>query len=106
LESGLSVPSGLPLNEKAFAWGAWEATARWSYVNLDKTIVPLAGSTPLPGKLNDATAGLNWYWNAYTKVQFNWIHAMLDNRARGDSKTDIFAGRFQLEFQGRPTVAR
>ncbi len=54
---------------------------------------------------------LNWWWNQYTRVQFNWIHAMLDNTGytvpvasggaiagKGYSQTDIFAARFQIEF--------
>jgi hypothetical protein len=41
--------------------------------------------------------GTHW-WNQYTRVQFNWIHTMLDNNARGFSAMDIFATRFQVEF--------
>src|SRR5690606_13628585 len=71
-------------------WGAWEVVGRWSYVDLnDANAAPVlvaAGPppTPNPGRLHDTTLGLNWFWNSYTKVQFNWIHAFLDNRALGD----------------------
>jgi hypothetical protein len=27
------------------------------------------------GRLTDFTTDLNWYLNAYTRVQFNWINA-------------------------------
>ena len=88
-------------------WGAWEVAARWSYLNLSATnIVPanqLSNSagpppSPNPGSLNESTVALNWWWNTYTRVQFNWIHCMLENNARGFSQMDIFATRFQIEF--------
>jgi phosphate-selective porin OprO/OprP len=80
-------------------WGAWELAARLSYVNLnDPQAVPQPGFPTLPGRLVDSTLGLNWYWNAYTKLQLNWIHAWLDNAAFGSSDTDIYAARAQVEF--------
>ena len=105
-------------------WGAWELAFRWSYLNLSETskvvatnfVSPSAtGATlptsPNPGILSDSTVALNWWWNQYTRVQFNWIHAMLDNTGytvpvasgggiagKGYSQTDIFAARFQIEF--------
>lgn len=80
-------------------WGAWEVAARLSYVNLnDGDAVPLPGSGARPGRLTDSTVGLNWYWNAHAKLQFNWIHCWLDNSVFGDSETDIYAARAQLEF--------
>jgi phosphate-selective porin OprO/OprP len=82
-------------------WGAWEACARWSYVNLnDPGAIPLAGAagpppTPNPGRLHDTTLGLNWFWNSNTQVQLNWIHCFLDDAA-GNSDCNIYAARFQL----------
>lgn len=99
---------GLGRDSYICGWGAWEATARWSYVNLDDpnqiaypVAQPIPGPPPIfpnPGSMNEATLGLNWYWNAYAKLQFCWMHCMLDDRATGDSTADIFAGRFQVEF--------
>lgn len=88
-------------------WGAWEATARWSYVNLNDpnalaavapgppTTAPVPGN---PGRLNEVTLGLNWYWNTYAKVQLNWIHCALDNGLTGNSNCDIYCARFQVAF--------
>ena len=45
------------------------------------------------GELTDVTLGVNWYMNAYAKVQFNYIHAFLDNPTFGDSDTGIYAAR-------------
>ncbi len=57
--------------------------------------------------LNESTVGLNWYWNQFTKVQFNWIHCMLSSQYHGMSNMDIFGHysvmdvamiRYQIEF--------
>jgi phosphate-selective porin OprO/OprP len=41
---------------------------------------------------------LNWWWNQYTRLQFNWIHTMIDNTGRGPSTMNTFASRCQIEF--------
>ncbi len=85
-------------------WGAWELTGRWSYVNLNSPnavpILTTAGPppSPNPGRLNDVTLGLNWYWNTYTKLQFNYINCFLDNATLGNSYTGIYVAMFQVEF--------
>jgi phosphate-selective porin OprO/OprP len=88
------------IGERGFCgWGAWEVAARLSYVDLDDAgAMPLPGSGPRPGSLANSTLGLNWYWNAHAKLQFNWIHCWLDNATFGDSETDIYCARTQLEF--------
>lgn len=53
--------------------GAIELTAR--YENLDYTSL-LTG-----GRGWAATAGVNWYLNSFTRLQFNWVHWDTDNRA-------------------------
>ncbi len=71
--------------------GAWEVAARWSYLDLnDKDI--------RGGRLNDVTLGINWYLNRFTKFQFNYIHAYLNDEDSIDSNADIFATRAQLDF--------
>lgn len=85
--------------------GAWEVAARISYVDLTSNGVP-------GGTLTDFTAGVNWYWNPYTKMVFNYIHAWNDQDQRfaygatppgpfpgvGPNDTDIFAARIQMDF--------
>ncbi|TWU34538.1 Porin P precursor [Novipirellula aureliae] len=72
-------------------WGAWEATSRYSYLDLNDDDIQ-------GGRLNDVTLGLNWYLNNYTKFQANYIHAMLDSPVNGDSDADIVAMRAQVDF--------
>jgi phosphate-selective porin OprO/OprP len=88
-------------------WGAWEIAARWSYLNLAATNVDpvnqlpaIAGPPPAPnlGTINESTVALNWWWNQYTRVQFNWIHGMPDYNVAGFAPYDIFGTRFQIEF--------
>jgi phosphate-selective porin OprO/OprP len=88
-------------------WGAWEVAFRWSYVDLGPTnILPAnqlssaAGPPPAPnlGNLNQSTVALNWWWNKFTRLQFNWIHGMPDYNTIGFAPYDIFATRFQVEF--------
>lgn len=88
-------------------WGAWEVAFRWSYLDLSAdNIVPgnqlsnIVGPppSPNPGTLNETTLALNWWWNRFTRVQFNWIHSMPDYDSVGSAPLDIFAARFQIEF--------
>jgi phosphate-selective porin OprO/OprP len=75
----------------ASGWGAWELATRLSYIDLNDKDVH-------GGELVDVTAGINWYWNPYTKVVFNYIHAFNNNPTYGWNDTDIFAMRAQMDF--------
>jgi len=73
--------------------GAWEMAARWSWLDLNGT------NLPGPGRdLTNLTLGLNWYLNGFTKFQFNYIHAGLDDPDLGESDANIFGMRGQLDF--------
>jgi phosphate-selective porin OprO/OprP len=75
-------------------WGAWEVAGRWSYVDLN------SGSVT-GGVQNDATFGINWYMNPYTKTTFNYIHAWVDRPLPGltpRSELNAFAAMVQLDF--------
>ncbi|MBX3414628.1 MAG: hypothetical protein KF708_18215 [Pirellulales bacterium] len=98
---------GLGRHARMCGWGAWEVTFRWSYLDLETgKILPvnqLSNSvgpppSPNPGIVNESTIGLNWWWNRFTRVQFNWIHSMPDYPTVGVAPFDIFAARFQVEF--------
>jgi phosphate-selective porin OprO/OprP len=91
-------------------WGAWEVAARWSVVDLrnpddldghyysSSTNTFTGTSKAGNGTLNDSTVGVTWFLNVHTKMQFNWIHAMLDNTATGWSQADLFVTRVQVDF--------
>jgi phosphate-selective porin OprO and OprP len=54
-------------------WGAWQIAARYDY--LDLTDRDIRG-----GVGHGYTLGLNWYWNAYAKVQSNLIFGDISQR--------------------------
>ncbi|MEZ6061298.1 MAG: porin [Planctomycetaceae bacterium] len=71
--------------------GAWEVAMRYSWINLNEGVVT-------GGELSNVTFGLNWYLNDFTKLQFNYINADLVRAPVGDSDTNIYAVRAQLDF--------
>jgi phosphate-selective porin OprO and OprP len=71
--------------------GAWEIAARWSYIDLDSQNIR-------GGTLSDLTLSLNWHLNPYTRVRWEYIHAMLDRAPVGDSFAQIFGMRFDMDF--------
>jgi len=82
VRQGRRVSSGL---------GAWELAARYSTIVLnDKNIQG--------NNLTDFTFGLNWYLNKYTRMKFNYIRAFLQDSAAANTQTDIWGGRFDVEF--------
>lgn len=92
--TGNGVLSGVRPNRcvgKECGLGAWEIAGRWSSLDLND-------GTIQGGRLNNLTAGLNWYWNPNTKFQFNYIHSILDKSGFGESSADLFAMRAQLTF--------
>lgn len=80
-----------PWNTRCCGAGAWEVACRYSWMDLNEP--GIAG-----GELNNITWGLNWYLNDFTKLQFNYIDSDLNRAPVGDSHTDIFAVRAQLDF--------
>jgi phosphate-selective porin OprO/OprP len=111
LKNPIPYADFIPLKSDGIrGWGAWGLAARWSAVDLtnpsklnghyynSSTNTFNTTSNAGNGILNDITVGLNWYMNAHTKVQVNWIHAMLDNSAKGFSSAELFVGRMQVDF--------
>lgn len=70
--------------------GAWELAARY-------TVVDLNDSDVLGGELDAWTAGVNWYWSPFFRVQFNYV--MTDRDAPDGSGTAHgFLMRFSLNL--------
>lgn len=91
-------------------WGAWEVAGRYSIVDLrnpasldghyyNTATNTFTGTSKVGnGVLQDLTLGVTWFLNVHSKIQFNYIHAMLDNTARGYSDADLFVTRVQVDF--------
>lgn len=71
--------------------GAWEVAGRWSWLDLNDNAIQ-------GGTIVDYTAGVNWYWNPYTKMVFNYVHSISDSPVLPQSQTDMFGVRAQLDF--------
>jgi phosphate-selective porin OprO and OprP len=76
-------------------WGALNVAARYSWLDVtDKDITGGVGES--------GTLAINWFWNAYAKVQFNLIYGDIHDRGPVggfDSGNYLIAGtRFAVEF--------
>jgi phosphate-selective porin OprO/OprP len=70
--------------------GAWEVLLRYSHTELNDTPV-------LGGRMNNITAGVNWYWNPNAKLQFNYINAKID-RGPTDGTLQVFQSALAFDF--------
>lgn len=77
--------------QSGYGMGAWEVAGRVSYIDLND-------STVRGGQMTDLTFGVNWYLNPYTKLVANYIHSFTDNPVFGDTNTDIYGVRAQIDF--------
>ena len=71
--------------------GAWEVAGRWSYLDLNDAAIR-------GGNIMDYTVGINWYWNPYTKMVFNYVHAISNPVGSPQAQTDMFGVRAQIDF--------
>ncbi len=74
----------------ALSLGAWEAKARWSYLNLE---------TLNKGTYNDMTVGCNWYWSERIRVMFDYIHPITSQDTTfGATQSDLLAMRMDFNW--------
>lgn len=85
--------------------GAWEIQARYDDFSVDRNIFTSGFADPneWTNHVRTVDAGLNWYLNKYTKIYWDWQHAMYSNpipyRPGGVQKTsDLFWLRCQIYF--------
>lgn len=82
-------------SEETPGWGAWNIAARYSY--LDVSDADVTGGVGESG-----TLAINWFWNAYAKVQFNLIYGSIDDRGPIGGYSDgtycIAGTRFACEY--------
>ena len=74
-------------------------TARWSWLDLTEG-VDTSTSDDASGVMNNYTVGVNWYWNPYARMMFNYIHSDADynSATNADSEADIWMARMQFDF--------
>jgi phosphate-selective porin OprO/OprP len=71
-------------------WGAWQVAMRYSWADLTDFDV-------IGGEADSWTMGLNWLWNPYARMQFNYIMGEVIND-EGSGQYDIFGVRFMVDF--------
>jgi phosphate-selective porin OprO and OprP len=71
--------------------GAIEVASRYSILDLNDANI--AG-----GRLQDLTFGVNWYLNRFTRIEFNYIHPILDRPIGNETHADVFGTRAQFDF--------
>jgi len=73
--------------------GAWQVAARYSWADLtDQDIIG--------GQGDSFTAGVNWYWNPYARMQFNYIFGEINRPPATDAGGEYNAVgvRFMVDF--------
>ena len=78
--------------------GAFEVALRYDHIDLSNTPVLARAEN----EASSITAGLNWYFNPYAKLMFNWVRFDGDNTpldpVGSKTKGDAFATRLHLDF--------
>ena len=68
---------------------------RWSYADLTDDDI-------LGGVGDSLTFGLNWYWNSYARMQFNYIYGNIYKHYKVDGETygdyQIAGTRLMVDF--------
>lgn len=70
--------------------GAWELVARIAYVDFTSPNLPLNDGLLQGTKDLETTLGLNWYLNDWTRLMFNWVHAVPTDPNNGTSSANGF----------------
>jgi phosphate-selective porin OprO/OprP len=81
-------------DDRQRGWGAWELTARFSYLDFFDADTPLGPAGQLQGiQLPEATFGVNWYLADQMRCMFNYTYAVPDEPNAGTSAASTFALR-------------
>ena len=67
--------------------GAWQVAARYSFADFNNEDVS-------GGVAESVTLGINWYWNANARMQFNYIFGSIDDRGLDDGT--FTSGDYQI----------
>ncbi|HUG66314.1 MAG TPA: porin [Pirellulaceae bacterium] len=80
---------------RGWGLGAWQIAARYSYLDISDENV-------LGGVGKNFTAGLNWFWTPYSKVQLNYIYGDISDHAPVNGSTagnyHMIGTRFMIDF--------
>lgn len=80
-------------------WGAWELTARFSYLDyFDRDLPPGPDGQNLGVRLPQATFGVNWYLADRMRLMFNYSYEAPDEANVGTTEASLYAARLNVFF--------
>lgn len=71
--------------------GAWQVAVRYSYADFNDEDI-------IGGQASAWTFALNWHWNPYARMQFNWINGEINRAPLGSGDYDIIGVRWMVDF--------
>jgi len=76
---------------RGYGLGAWQVAMRLSHADFNDSNIQ-------GGKGKNLSLAMNWYWNAHTRLQFNYILGRIDNRRTTltTGMTPIVSGDYQI----------
>lgn len=78
-------------------YGAWEATARMTYLDFVDSNAPLGPQGQLTGvTLPQFTAGLNWYLADRMRIMLNYTYAFVDEANTGTTTASVLGMRLAM----------
>ena len=84
--------------------GAWQIAARYSAARFTDQHNADPALNVYGGNAHSFTLDVNWYWNPYARMQFNWLVGAVKDRAQpngdpiGNGDYDILGARWMVDF--------
>jgi phosphate-selective porin OprO/OprP len=76
--------------------GAWELAARFDYTNYNNPNIPMSNGLKVGERLAEFALGVNWWLNDYTRIMFNYLHAVPVDPNFGPSWGDEYVVRCEI----------
>ena len=84
-------------SDRPRGWGAWELTARFTYLDFfDRDTPPGPSGQPIGIRLPQATFGLKWYLSDRVRLILNYSYDVPNHINTGTSTANIFATRLAV----------
>jgi phosphate-selective porin OprO/OprP len=85
--------------------GAWEPFCRYNFLNVGRSLFDnnLTDGRPWTNEVQSIGSGVNWYWNQYVKLVFEYEHIIFGdpvaiNATQTQTSSDLFLLRTQISF--------
>ncbi|MCE9547545.1 MAG: hypothetical protein K8T25_18915 [Planctomycetia bacterium] len=86
-----------PDDDRQRGWGAWELTARFSYLDFFDPDTPTGpGGQRIGIQLPESTFGVNWYLSDRVRLMLNYSYAVPNEMNTGTSVANIYGTRLEI----------